>query len=471
MSARAAPWSLRRTLLAWLLGLTLALWGLSALIVYLEADRESQELFDQSLAETAHLLLSLADHEVQEHAAGTPLAMAVPDNRNHRQYLLFQIWSAEPRLLYKNVGAPDAAFAPPAATGFGWANVDGARWRVYTSWNDSHRLQIQLAEPLRHRKDISSRFAYKLLGFALLLAVLATLTIRWSVNRAFRALRRLADEVSRRTPNDLAEVGLAGAPDEVHPLLLAINRLFERVRRTMEHEQRFTADAAHELRTPLAAIKTNLQVIQRARSDAERDEFIGGLGVSVDRAGRLVDQLLTLSRLDPQYRPADDLAEHDLAAVLAGQLPAWQAEAERRRVTLQTELQAAPCRVSQAGVQILARNLVDNALRYTPAGGTVRLSCERDGAQVCLRVADNGPGIAPAMRERVFERFFRLADAKQPGSGLGLSIVERIAEAHGASVQLGEGLDGAGLGVEVRFPAPADATTNADVCLPSKKGV
>ena len=392
MSARAAPWSLRRTLLAWLLGLTLALWGLSV-IVYLEADRESQELFDQSLAETAHLPLSLADHEVQEHAAGTPLAMAVPDNRNHRQYLLFQIWSAEPRLLYKRRRAR-RRLRPPGATGFGWANVDGARWRVYTSWNDSHRLQIQLAEPLRHRKDISSRFAYKLLGFALLLAVLATLTIRWSVNRAFRALRRLADEVSRRTPNDLAEVGLAGAPDEVHPLLLAINRLFERVRRTMEHEQRFTADAAHELRTPLAAIKTNLQVIQRARSDAERDEFIGGLGVSVDRAGRLVDQLLTLSRLDPQYRPADDLAEHDLAAVLAGQLPAWQAEAERRRVTLQTEL--APLPHSQAGVQILARTW--STTRAGLPRPAARCGCPAAAtAPRCAARRRQRPGIAPAM--------------------------------------------------------------------------
>lgn len=450
-------WSLRRTLLAVLLGLTFTLWGISAAIVYLEAGRESQELFDQSLAETGHLLLSLAEHEVQEHGASASLVMPVAQNRNHRQYLLFQVWDAQHRLLYKNAGAPDQAFAAPADVGYSWRDSDGRQWRIYTSWNHNAQLQIQVAEPASHRQEISSRFALKLLAVGLPMAALAALAIWWCINRVFRALRRSADEVALRTPDDLANVSVTGAPIEVQPLLQAINRLFVRVRQTREQEQRFTADAAHELRTPLAAIKTNLQVIERARSDAERNEFVAGLGVSVDRATRLVDQLLTLSRLDPQAQPALALPVLDLADVLAEQLPAWLAQARRQGLRLEAELAPAPCRLQRDHVLILARNLMDNAMRYTSAGGTLMLGCRADAGGALLRVGDTGPGIAEHLHERVFERFFRAAGAQQPGSGLGLSIVRRIAETHGASVELAAGADGAGLVVTVRFPAPQGA--------------
>ncbi|WP_426191505.1 ATP-binding protein [Massilia sp. DWR3-1-1] len=447
---RGRRWSLRRTLLSLLLGLTLLLWGVSALIVYFDTQQESEALFDQSLSETAHLLLSLADHEVQEHAAGAPLVMATQENHNHRQYLLFQIWSADQRILYRNAGAPLVGFAGPGASGFSWARVDGQQWRVYASWNSSRRLQIQVAEPAAHRRDISTRFALKFFGFALLAVSVAGVAIWWSVNQVFRVLQASADEVALRTPNDLAEVSLRGAPDELAPLLLAINRLFGRVRQTMAHEQRFTADAAHELRTPLAAIKTSLQVIERARNDGERLEFIASLGVSVDRATRLVDQLLTLARLDPLQASVPP-EQHDMAVLLAGQVQAWRASAGQYRHSLQTALAPATCPVHPELLLILVRNLLDNAFRYTPPGGTVVLACHGDGAAAWVSVSDSGPGIAPAMRERVFERFFRLADANRPGSGLGLSIVRRIADVHGATVSLSAGPDGRGLAVTVRF--------------------
>ena len=448
-------WSLRRTLLALLLGLTLVLWSLSALIVYFEVEQESQELFDQSLSESGQLLLSLAAQEVQEHAAGIPLVMAAQENSNHREYVLFQIWSSGQRMLYKNAGAPDTPFTESTVNGFSWTVINGQRWRIYASWNDSRRLQIQVAEPASHRKEISTKYAYKLAGFALLIVTVAAVSIWWSVNLVFYVLQKSANEVARRTPNDLAEVSLAGAPSELEPLLLAINRLFGRVRRTMEHEQRFTADAAHELRTPLAAIKTNLQVIQRARNDAERDEFIGGLSVSVDRANRLVDQLMTLAKLDPDHLQQADLKEDDLSMLLAEQRSSWHEQAQRQGLTLQIELAPGPCRLNRELVMIMVRNLLDNAFRYTPKGGRVLLAsrCKDDG--VCLTIADSGPGIPVAMRERVFERFFRLAGANLPGSGLGLSIVRRIADAHGASILLLDGEGGVGLMVEVHFPRVA----------------
>jgi len=447
-----AVWSLRNALFRWLIGLTLALWALSAVIVYVEADAESQELFDQSLEETAHLLLSLAEYEVREHGSASPIIVAVPAERNHRQYLLYQIRDKQGRLLYKNPGAPDQPIWPQADSGMRWIDGPDGRQRVYASWSNSGQLQIQVAEPVTHRKDISHRFAYRLSGFALALAALAGLAIWWSVGRLFHGLQQSTGEVASRTPNDLADVSLTGVPREALPLLQAINRLFERVRRAMEREQRFTADAAHELRTPLAAIKTNLQVIQRARSDGEREEFVAALGVSVDRASRLVDQLLTLSRLDPLYQRSSGLEQRDLASLIGDALPGWRDAAARQQLSLYAQLEFAPCLLNADAMLILLRNLLENAMRYTPAGGSITLRCGMQGQHAMLEVSDTGPGIPPAMRERVFERFVRLAGASQPGSGLGLSIVRQIVEMHGASIALTDADGSHGLCIQISFP-------------------
>lgn len=454
MSVEAAPrWSLRRLLLAVLLALTLALWGGSAFIVYLEARRESQELFDQSLAETAHLLLSLAENEATEHGTALATNLRIPERPDYHRYLLFQIRDAQQRLLYKNGGAPFGAFSQRATDGFSWVQIGAHRSRLYSSWNANRTLQIQVAEPSSHREEISSRFFYKVTGFGVVLAMLAGLAIWWCIDRVFRVLQVSANEVGARTPNDLADVPLRGAPSEVFPLLLAINRLFGRVRQSMEYEQRFTGDAAHELRTPLAAIKTNLQVMQRARSVEEREEFIAGLNASVDRAGRLVDQLLTLAQLDPQGCHGVALEEADLATLLTEEQSYWQSLAVGHH--LRVDIAHAPCRIERESLRMLLRNLVDNAVRYTPVPGRIVVSCGQSEGRSYLRVADSGPGIAPQMQGRVFERFFRLAGAKVPGSGLGLSIVRRIIDMHGAEIRLGTGIDHSGLGVTVSFPVLA----------------
>ena len=280
--------------------------------------------------------------------------------------------------------------------------------------------------------------------------------IWWTVSRVLRPQLASAQEVSRRTPNDLRQVKTDGAPVELQPLLQAINHLFEQVSSTFEREQRFTADAAHELRTPLAAIKTNLQVLHGARSETERKEFIAALDVSVDRATRLVGQLMTLARLDPQQQPAV-LGEVDLAELLTSQLPELRRQAEQRQISFSADIAPVRCRLEPDSFRILFRNLVDNAFRYTPQSGSVRLSCHVDGQHACLRLADSGPGIPAGMREQVFDRFVRLSHTGTPGSGLGLSIVKNIVAAHGASIALKDGPDGRGLLVEIRFALAPDA--------------
>lgn len=444
-------WSLRRSILAIVLAITLSIWGFSGIVVYIEADQESQELFDQSLAETAHLLLTLADHEAEERLASAANTLTEANVEKHSQYLLLQIWDKQQRLLYRNNAAPDQLITQQSTSGFGWTQIDGKSWRTYSIWNATQRLQIQVAEPISHRKDISGRFAYKLLFFALVVLPLMTGALWWSINRLFRTLQHSADQVSLRTPNDLEKVELAGAPLELHSLLSALNQLFERVSHAMEQEQRFTANASHELRTPLAAIKANLQVIQRARNEAERQEAADGLLISVDRATRLVEQLMTLSRLDPQAQRDPDLSRADLQEFIATQQQEWQRAADKQHLHLRLDLQPAMCLINRGSLQILLRNLFDNALRYTPAGGTISIACGMKEQQAFLSVNDTGPGIPADMREKVFERFFRLPSATASGSGLGLSIVNSIAASHHAQVSLQDGENGVGLKVYVLF--------------------
>ena len=445
-------WSLRRTLLAVLLGLTLALWVGSAAIVYVEARRESQELFDQSLIETGHLLLSLVEKDARKHGLTGPIDVPLRGHPNPHHYLLFKVRDAQQRVLYRNDAATDIALSRSAPDGLSWTSIAGQRWRLFSLWDPQRSLQLLVAEPTSHRDDISRGFFYRIALFGLLLVALATIAIWWSIHRVFRVLQASADEVSARTPDELADVRLAGAPAELHPLLLEINRLFGRVRQSRDNEQRFTADAAHELRTPLAAIKTNLQVLQRARSEDEREEFIAALGASVERATRLVNQLLALAQLDPQSQAETALAPGDLAHLLAQQGAQWQALAAQYGLSLSVNMAPAPCALHADSLQMLLRNLVENALRYTPAPGFVVVSCGVENDRSYVRVADTGPGIAEDLHERVFERFVRLGSTALPGSGLGLSIVRRIAERHGAQIVLDTGLQGRGLAVSVVFP-------------------
>jgi len=449
LSKNTTRWSLRRALLTILLSITVSVWIFSGVIVYLDADQESQELFDQSLAETARLLLTLADHEVEERIALSASELVESNIEERNQYLLFQIWDKNKRLLYKNNGTPDLAITTSKLSGFGWTNLNGHIWRTYSVWNSAHHLQIQVGEPISHRKEISGRFAYKLLLFAVLVLPLMAGAIWWSINRLFHVLRQSADEVAKRTPNDLRKVELAGAPTELHTLLNAINHLFERVSNAMEQEQRFTANASHELRTPLAAIKTNLQVIQRARHNEERQEAANGLLISVDRATRLVEQLLTLSRLDPQNLHDPKLQKINLSTFLSSQLNEITKITEKNNIVLTTNLDDATCLLNPDSMVILVRNLIDNAARYTPTGGKVNISCGGCHNRVFLCVADSGPGIPVEMREKVFERFFRLQESTASGSGLGLSIVKNIVMTHQAEIRLSEGIEGLGIAVTI----------------------
>jgi two-component system sensor histidine kinase QseC len=236
------------------------------------------------------------------------------------------------------------------------------------------------------------------------------------------------------------------------PLVEGLNRLLARVSASLDNERRFTADAAHELRTPLAAIKTQAQVARGAATDDARLRALDNVVTGCDRAAHLVQQLLTLARLEPeQTRSRERCDLRDIAAATIAEL-APAAIAKGVDIQLEDGVPVAvPCESALVG--ILMRNLIDNAVRYSLSGGVVRIEVVETAGGAEFSVADQGPGIAPEQREQVWERFYRVLGSGETGSGLGLSIVKRIADLHGAETTLGEGVGGKGTRVTVAFRA------------------
>jgi two-component system sensor histidine kinase QseC len=278
------------------------------------------------------------------------------------------------------------------------------------------------------------------------------LAIWLGVGAGLRPLAELRAQLARRGAGDLAPLDAARAPAEIEPLVAELNRLFGSIGAALERERRLTADAAHELRTPLAVLSTQAQVARRASSSAQRDEALDALVTGAERAARLIEQMLTLARLESgqgagaaQSVPLRALAR----AVLADAAPF----AHGKDIDLELAEGAETVAPGYPGLLgILLRNLVDNAVRYTPAGGKVRVAVRADGGMARLEVTDDGPGVPPQELARLGERFHRLAAAGESGSGLGLSIVLRIAELHRGRVRFAAGPGGTGLAVTVELP-------------------
>jgi two-component system sensor histidine kinase QseC len=308
---------------------------------------------------------------------------------------------------------------------------------------------VQVGENSARRQALRDYIAWRILIPILLALPLLALMIWYGVSRAMVPLRNIAADVKNRRPDNLHPIEGTVVPLEAQPLIDALNALFQRLQQAFETERRFTADAAHELRTPLAALKTQAQVALRATADAERRQALTQVINGVDRATHLAQQLLTLARIDPTLWVGRD--QVDLPALASEVLAEIAPAALAHDIDLGLEARAtAVLRGDSAMLGILLRNLVDNAIKFTPAGGKVEVRVGRDGRRIVLSVDDSGPGIPPQERTRVFERFYRQIGALAPGSGLGLSIVKRIADLHHAAVRLGDSPLG-GLRVEVIF--------------------
>jgi len=312
-----------------------------------------------------------------------------------------------------------------------------------------------VAQAQDEREAIATKTAIRTLAPFVAFIPLFGLLIWVGVSRGLAPLATMSEAVAKRRPDAMAPLAERNLPEELKPLAHSLNELLARLDAALAAQRRFTADAAHELRTPLAALKLQLDMARRAVDTADRDAAYADLDAGVRRASHLVDQLLTLARIEPEAL-AETTAECDLVALAKEAIVARAPLAADKNVDLGLAREApGVVRGDPATLAVLMSNLIDNALRYTPRGGRVDVAVDRAPEAVVFSVSDTGPGIAPDERERVFDRFYRAGASSEPGSGLGLSIVKRIADAHHASIELGAPAAGPGLIVTVRFPAPA----------------
>lgn len=442
MRASTLRASLRTSLLVWLLGGVLLVGVGGGLIVYRNALAEADAFFDYHLKETA---LILRDQPVEY--LGPP---AIPSNNPAYDFVV-QVWTLDGELVYES--RPHASLPNFATIGFATVGTSSGQWRVYGT--ESLTKVVQIAQPMGVRRQQAAQLAVRTLTpFALLMPLLG-LIVWLAVGRALEPLQRLAKAVKARRVNALEPLSDERLPEEVRPVVGSLNDLLARLAAALERERAFMADAAHELRTPLTALHLQLGALARAGSEPERAEAMGKLSEGVQRAIRLVEQMLALARQEPRAEPVHTrFALDELAREVVAELVPL---ADARQIDLGvSEARAVFVRGERDAVATLVRNLVDNAVRYTPAGGRVDVAVERSAAtpaRALVRVMDNGPGIPQEERERVFDRFYRKPGTRLPGSGLGLAIVKAIAEAHGASVVLDSGPAGKGLAITVSFPA------------------
>lgn len=440
--------SLQGRLLALVLGVVAVVWGVTAALTWLDVRHELDELLDSHLAQAAALLVVQQAGEIED----DDHAINAPSLHRYAPKVAFQVFH-ERRLSMRSSNAPAQpmlALTGGGESGFRTVEMDGETWRVFAAHGRERDTQVFVGEQVRSRNAILwavLRSGLTPMLFALpLLAVVAW----WAVRQGVAPLRALGRTLAQRQPQALHPVAVDGAPAEMAPMLDALNGLFQRIGELMAAERRFTADAAHELRTPIAAIRAQAQVAFASADDAERRHALGATLQGCDRATRLVEQLLTLSRLESGSAPA--LAALDAVAVARQVVAdaAGLALAKRQSLALEAP-DALPVQAEATLLSVLARNLVDNAIRYSPEGASVRVLVRGAAEGVELVVEDSGPGMSAADIQHLGERFFRVIGSGQSGSGLGWSITRRIATVLGAQVAVARSASLGGLAVTVRL--------------------
>lgn len=421
-----------------------------------QLNREQTGLRDASLRDIAtQVLHSMPDSITKLPGAPPPLPAAdwMRDGK-----MSFQVWVGDRNVVH-SPAAPSGPMKPDFRDGFGTHQIGKDRWRVYSISDPQRGILVQVGRTQAAMERELGKWIRLSLAAAVFIFVLLGLAI-WAVVRwSLAPVTALRANLLARRPLDPTPLPTAAMPDEVRPLVDSFNGLLARVDDAVQNERRFTADAAHELRTPLAVLAAHADVALRASTIEEKDAALRRLSSGVQRSARLSEQLLDLARLDADGS-VEDFDRVDLSELVVIVVRDFEtlARDRRQRISLQTEPGMILGDVDQLG--ILLRNLIDNAVRYTSKGGQIAVSCRHarsgDVHGMRLEVADNGPGVAEEDRSRIFDRFYRAPGSAGRGSGIGLSLVARIAQSHDASVEVGSGLDDRGFAIAVFFRS-ADA--------------
>ncbi|HKX39796.1 MAG TPA: ATP-binding protein [Burkholderiaceae bacterium] len=442
--------SIRRQLRIFVLGALCIGAPILALAAYWLMLTEVDEVMNDSLQQTA---LLLADKDLRGAIADGVAAVALPSSDTESK-LVAVARQRDGTLLFTSEPEMMLGFAPTA--GLSVQEVDAAVWHVYTVVQ-SDRI-VQVAQPAAVRRDMAIESASQLLIPLVVMVVVMAVLLFGALRHGLKPLEAAEQALARRGIDSLEPLSLDGVPRELLPVAETLNDLLRRLELAVRRQREFIADAAHELRSPVTALRLQAQVLARSDEATERGQAAAELEAGVARMSRLIEQLLALSRTSGDGEAAGAAAaarDIDVGELARDAVARWTPAAERRGIDLGAVTASdVRTRGDPTQLEMALNNLVENALRYTPRGGTVDVCARLDGGVPIMAVADDGPGIAPAERERIFDRFYRSAEAiasGEPGSGLGLAIVRAIAERHGADVTLQAGIAGKGVEVRVAF--------------------
>ena len=420
--------SIRKRLFIALISAFVLVWVATVTYTWLVTEHEIEEVFDAQLAQATNVLLGLARDNYTLENSNTDAIDLVHDYENK---LAFQVWRGD-KLLFRSANAP--LISMTKQFGFSDQDVDGQTWRLLSRSDQESNLLIIAGEEYAVRQELIAKITLNQFWPIFIALPILSLLIVFSVNKGLQPLQKLTNEISKRSADQLTSVTMDHVPREASLIVAEINKLLKKLRRAMHSERQFTSDASHELRTPLAALKAQAQVAQQAKDSDIRDHALKMVVSGVDRSSNLVEQLLTLARLDPE-------ALHGEFKILNINKIIEQSMAQLAHVALEKKidlsLESAE-NISLNGIdtlfEILIANLLKNAFIYTPEGGEVHVSITNADKLITLSVEDSGSGIPKELRNRVFDRFYRIPGSKQIGSGLGLSIVKRIVDIHSGEV-------------------------------------
>jgi two-component system sensor histidine kinase QseC len=467
--------SIRQRLLITLLLSIIIIGSITIVRSYLDARYEVQELFDAQLAESARIIQaqllfvmrSNTRDEIQRLLEDQPFMSEKHANEKgngdeislygheYEHKIAFQLWNNKSRLMLRSPSAPTTALSElalnPAIHGYSNEKISGNDWRVFSLWDRNNEYLVQVGEKYDIRNELIHKISTRLIRPSLISLPILAFLIWLGIGRGLAPLKKVTTEVARREPGFLEPIDIGPVPREIRPLATALNDLLQRLAQALEMERRFTDDAAHELRTPLAALKTQAQVALRATDEQERNNALTQIIKGVDRASHLLQQMLTLARLhsSDEKLPTESVRLYKLAADIVAQL-APLALAKHIDLALEGD-ESATLEVNSVSLELLIRNLIGNAINYTPAHGDVQVNIQTSNDETVLTVRDSGPGIDPELLERVFDRFFRIPGQQASGCGLGLTIARQSVELLNAELELKNRTDGPGLIAQVRF--------------------
>lgn len=442
----------------------------STWLTFQRAHYEVDELFDAELAKTARVLRSTLSLATRIEGNPTHIASRIvkthdwahsegddngPEERtafghSYERKIMFKILRGNEVILASDNSPEGDGF--PREPGYQRIQFDSHDWYLFTLVDDDTFYIV--GERSDVREELITKIALSYLYPALLALPLLLILLAWTLQRGLRPLVSLDKYIQQRDKDNLDPIEVGNTPSEIKPIIESLNGLLARLRRSLESERRFTATASHEMRTPIAVLKLNVQNALKASSEADRLQLLQELDASVDRTGRLINQLLALNRLE-QDAHGFEKQVIDLLPVLREEIATLYPLAMNKSQSVELICEESHLLLNTIPqlFSLLFRNLVDNAIKYSPEHGRVVVTAALDEGAVRLQIEDSGPGVPEDQRARVFERFYRITNSDVPGSGLGLAIVRRALELLGGTITLEESGELGGLRVVIHLPA------------------